>query len=162
MERLILLRHGRAEPDSATGDDMDRRLEPRGVEDSVLMGHRLADMGFHPHKVLVSPSARTQETWEAAAPAFPFIEVEVQAELYNASAGEIRQAAQRAGLGKQTILVVGHNPGLQELVMQLLVEGDSPTTLIAKAARGFPPAAAAAFLIDANGKPAYDGLFYPD
>ncbi len=162
MERLILFRHGRAEPDSSTGEDLDRRLEPRGVEDSVLMGHRLADMGFHPAAVLVSSSARTQETWEAAAPAFPYVEVDVQPGLYNASAGEVRQAAEQAGLGKRTILIVGHNPGLQELVMQLLVEGNSPATLIAKAARGFPPAAAAAFLIDANGKPAFDGLFYPD
>jgi|SRR4051794_20434537 phosphohistidine phosphatase len=162
MERLILLRHGRAEPESDTGEDQDRRLEPRGVEDSVLMGHRLADMGFHPAKALVSTSLRTRETWEAAAPAFPFIPADFQPGLYNATAGELRQAAEKAGLGRETILIVGHNPGLQELVMQLLVEGDAPPSLISRAARGFPPAAAAVFLIDANGKPAFDGLFYPD
>lgn len=162
MERLILLRHGMAESDSETGDDVDRRLAPRGVEDSVLMGHRLADHGFHPARALVSSSARTRETWEAAAPAFPFIEVEYRDDLYNATAGTLRTAAEQAGLGKVTVMLVGHNPGLQELIMQLLVEGDAPATLIARAARGFPPAAAAVFLIDANGKPAFDGMFYPD
>ena len=50
---------------------------------------------------------------------------------------------------------------LQELAVQLLVEGSSPTSLIAKATRNFPPAAAAVFLIDGNGRPHFDGLFYP-
>ena len=46
MERLILFRHGKAEPDSESGDDFDRRLAPRGERDSAAMGATLADLGL--------------------------------------------------------------------------------------------------------------------
>src|SRR5687768_17673943 len=45
----------KAEPDSDSGDDFDRRLAPRGVRESADMGARLADMGFQPQVALVSP-----------------------------------------------------------------------------------------------------------
>jgi len=60
------------------------------------------------------------------------------------------------------VIVVGHNPGLQELAVRLLHEGHAPAGLIARAQRQFPTAAAAVFLFDANGRPAFDGLFYPE
>ena len=53
MQRLILLRHGKAEPDSESGEDFDRRLAPRGVRDSAAAGVTLADMGFRPDVALV-------------------------------------------------------------------------------------------------------------
>ena len=46
MKRLILLRHGEANPDSPTGDDFDRTLSDNGVSESAAMGRRLVDMGF--------------------------------------------------------------------------------------------------------------------
>ena len=67
MDRLILFRHGKAEADSASGDDFDRRLAPRGVRESAAMGRSLAELGMCPDLVLASPSARTRETWAAAA-----------------------------------------------------------------------------------------------
>jgi phosphohistidine phosphatase len=60
------------------------------------------------------------------------------------------------------VMVVGHNPGLQELTVRLLTEGSAPASLIARAQRQFPPASAAVFLFDDQGRPAYDGLFFPD
>jgi phosphohistidine phosphatase len=59
-------------------------------------------------------------------------------------------------------MVVGHNPGLQELTIQLLIEGAAPSSLIARAQRNFPTAGAAVFLFDANGRPHFDGLFFPE
>lgn len=162
MDRLILFRHGKAEPDSDSGDDFDRRLTPRGVTESAEMGARLADMGFAPQLVLVSPAARARGTWEAACPAFPTAETRVENHLYHADSGTIRAAAERAGRGRQTIMVVGHNPGLQELAVTLLSEGHAPASLVARAHRHFPTAAAAVFLFDANGRPAFDGLFFPE
>ncbi|HEY8618111.1 SixA phosphatase family protein [Phenylobacterium sp.] len=162
MDRLILLRHGKAEPDSASGDDFDRRLAARGVRESAAMGENLADLGMKPDLALVSPAARTRETWAAAQPVFAGAEVRFEKELYLADAGSIRQAAEKAGKACRTVMVVGHNPGLQELAVDLLTEGQAPAALIARAARHFPPAAAAVFLIDANGRPAFDGLFYPE
>ena len=162
MERLILLRHGKAEPDSASGDDFDRRLSPRGVRESAEMGVSLADMGFRPDLALVSPAARTRETWEAAQDSFPGAEVRYHDELYHADADVIRRTAEGADGEAGTVMVVGHNPGLQELAVALLTEGGGPAGLIQRAMRNFPPGAAAVFLIDANGRPHYDGLFYPE
>ena len=48
------------------------------------------------------------------------------------------------------------------LAVQLLIEGSAPPSLIARATRQFPTAAAAVFLFDANGRPSYDGLFFPE
>lgn len=162
MDRLILLRHGKAEPDSDSGDDFDRRLAPRGARESAEMGLRLAEMGFAPQVALVSPAARARGTWEAAQPAFPQAETRFEDELYHADSETIRRAAGTALGNSATVMVVGHNPGLQELIVRLLQEGSAPAGLVARAQRHFPTAAAAVFLFDANGRPHFDGLFFPE
>jgi phosphohistidine phosphatase len=162
MDRLILFRHGKAEADSASGDDFDRALAPRGMRESAEMAEMLAGLGMVPDVALVSPAARARETWEAAAPAFPNAVLQLTPELYNADPGTIRQAAEAAGRDCRTLVVVGHNPGLQELTIRLLREGDAPPALVGRAQRQFPTAATSVFLIDANGRPAFDGLFFPE
>jgi len=162
MDRLILLRHGKAEADSVSGDDFDRRLAPRGIRESAEMAAQLADMGFKPDVALVSPAARARGTWESAVDAFPGAETRFDDQLYHADSGTIRRVAEAAGASSGTVIVVGHNPGLQELTIQLLMEGAAPSSLIARAQRHFPTAAAAVFLFDGNGRPHFDGLFFPE
>ncbi|MDB5477208.1 MAG: sixA [Phenylobacterium sp.] len=162
MDRLILFRHGKAEHESASGEDFDRRLTPRGVRESAEMGETLARLGLVPDVALVSPAARALETWAAAQPAFPKALTQLEPELYNAEAGAILQAAEAVGRGCGVVMVVGHNPGLQELTVRLLVEGSAPPSAMARPMRQFPTAAAAVFLFDDNGRPAFDGLFFPE
>ena len=162
MDRLILLRHGKAEAESASGEDFDRRLAPRGVAESAQMAAQLADLGFCPDVVLVSTAARTRDTWAAAEALFPKARAKFDADLYLADSHCVRREAERAGAEAGTVMVVGHNPGLQELAVQLLTEGHSPPSLVAKAQRQFPTASAAVFLFDGAGRPAFDGLFFPD
>ena len=162
MDRLILFRHGKAEPESDSGEDFDRRLAPRGALESAATGASLADMGFLPDVALVSPAMRTRETWAAMAPHFPKAKASFDNDLYNASSTEILRAARHAGEGVRTVMVVGHNPGMQELTARLLTDGSAPASLIAKAQRNFPTGGAAVFLIDANGRPSFDGLFFPE
>jgi phosphohistidine phosphatase len=161
MDRLILFRHGKAERDSATGVDFDRPLAPRGVSDAAAMAKTLAELGLKPTLALVSPALRTRETWAAAQGAFPDAEVRYEPSLYNAEAGGVRQAVERAttpGL----LMVIGHNPGLQDLTVALLREGSAPRELVAQAERRFPTSAVAVFLIDARGRPTFDGLMLPE
>jgi phosphohistidine phosphatase len=162
MDRLILLRHGKAEPESASGEDFDRRLTPRGVRESARMAKALADLGFGPDLVLVSPAARARDTWATAEPAFPQAKVSFAEDLYHAASEEVRQTAENAGRTAKTVMVVGHNPGLQELTVRLLREGGAPPTLITQAQGRFPTAAASVFLFDDNRRPTYDGLFFPE
>ena len=161
MHRLILLRHGEAERESASGDDFDRRLAPRGQRESSAMGATLADLGLTPDVALVSSSARTRDTWAAVEPCFPKARAVFEDALYHAEAPVVRDAAEQALREANIVMVVGHNPGLQELVVGLLREGHCDPGLVARAQRQFPTAAAAVFLIDDNGRPAYDGLFLP-
>ena len=162
MDRLILLRHGKAEPDSASGDDFDRRLASRGELESADMGARLADMGFVPDVALVSPAARAKGTWEQASVHFPKAETRFEDALYHADSVTIRREAEKVLKTCSTVMVVGHNPGLQELTIALLQEGHAPPSLISRAQHNYPTATAAIFLIDDNGRPHFDGLFYPD
>ena len=126
------------------------------------MGAHLADLGFLPDVVLVSPAMRTRETWAAIEPSLPKAKARFEDELYHADSGAVRHAAAHAGAKVGTVMVVGHNPGLQELTVQLLAEGSAPPSLIARATREFPTAAAAVFLLDDNGRPHFDGLFFPE
>ena len=71
MDRLILLRHGKAEARAASGEDFDRPLTPRGWRDARLIANAVAEAGFAPDRAVVSAAVRTRETWEAVAPTFP-------------------------------------------------------------------------------------------
>lgn len=161
MDRLILMRHGKAEHNAPTGEDFDRRLTPGGERESREMAETLADMGFVPDLALVSGAARTRETWAAVQPVFADTEVAFDDDLYLAEAGDIRRLAEQAGKSVRSLLVVGHNPGLQELAVQLLLEGTPEPSLVSRARSRFPTGAAAVFLLDSTGRPAFDGLFFP-
>jgi phosphohistidine phosphatase len=161
MNRLILLRHAKAEADAPSGDDFDRPLAARGRRDAAEMGRRLAERGYGPDLALVSTALRTRETWEEAAASLADAEVRFEPELYNADAGAIRRLAAQRGAAAQTVLVVAHNPGLQELAMELMARGEAPTAFLAQAGRNFPPAAAAVFTFDAHGRAVADDLLYP-
>lgn len=162
MDRLILFRHAKAESEAPSGDDFDRPLAPRGRREAGEMGAQLAGLGCKPDLVLVSPALRTRETWEIAQPFLPAAEVRLEPSLYNAEAAAIRALAAESGHGRGTVVVVGHNPGLQELAVRLMRDGASPATFLARAQRDFPPAALALFDVDAEGRAQADGLFFPE
>jgi phosphohistidine phosphatase len=161
MDRLILLRHGDAERDSETGEDFDRRLSARGREESARMGETLAEFGLVPDLVLVSAATRTRETWAALAQSFPQARVAFEDDLYLAEPERVRRAIEQACDGCGALMVIGHNPGLQELALGLLVEGSAQASAVDRVNNGFPTAAAAVFLFDGHGRPAYDGVFFP-
>jgi len=162
MDRLILFRHAKAEAEAASGDDFDRPLAARGLREARAMGAQLAALGFKPDLALVSAALRTRETWDNAEPSLPGAEVRFEPALYNADALAIRALAEAAGAGRGTVVVVAHNPGLQELAVRLMREGASPPGMLVRAQRDFPPAAIAVFDIDAEGRPSADGLFFPE
>ena len=161
MRRLILLRHAKAENEAASGEDADRALTPRGLADAARMGQVLADADLVPDLVLVSSGLRARQTWEAARPAFGSVSTEILPSLYLASAERITALVQAHGADADTVLVVAHNPGLQDLVLSLLHQGAAGQAIMAKVQHGFPTACAAAFIFDEHDRPVYDGLFIP-
>ncbi|MEA1830822.1 histidine phosphatase family protein [Methylobacterium durans] len=147
MRRLILLRH--AKSDRAPGlRDLDRPLNPRGRQAAPFMGRYLADQGLRPDLALVSPSVRTQETWEAAAAALGTVRTETVRTIYEAPASALLAAVRDAPDEAGSLILVGHNPGMQDLAVKLVGRGDA-------AARGrlrtqFPTAAVAVIDFEAG------------
>lgn len=160
MDRLILMRHGKADQHAAAGGDFERALAPRGHGDAALMGKVLARAGLSPDLALVSSARRTRETWEAASPAFPAAQAQVRRDLYHAEAQDVLAAIRDAAPDSGTVMVVGHNPGLHELALRMAMGGPADPAQLARLRGKFPTATVAAFSIDPNGAPTLIHLFY--
>jgi phosphohistidine phosphatase len=159
MDRLILMRHGKAERHAPNGGDFERPLAERGRDDVRRIAQALIKAGLAPDLALVSTARRTRETWETLASALPAARVSTRRDLYHAEAEDILAALNdEAGEGA-TVLVVGHNPGLHELALDLAARGAAPLGLIAKLRGRFPTATAAVFSVDSAGKMRLDDLF---
>ncbi|MDQ6646542.1 MAG: histidine phosphatase family protein [Pseudomonadota bacterium] len=136
MHELILLRHAEAVPIEAPGDDLQRPLSPRGEQEAQAAGLWLAAHHLRPERVLCSPSKRTGETTRLALAALDGAPVPQMAdEIYDASPGELLALLDQHG-DAGTVMLVGHNPGIERLVA-LLVDGRSDDF------RGMPPGALA-------------------
>jgi phosphohistidine phosphatase len=160
MRRLILFRHAKAEPRGPGQDDFDRALAPRGHQDAALVGQALAAEGVAPDLVLVSPARRTTETWISARDAFRApAKVELVRDLYDAAPEAIRAAIDAAADRCETMMVIGHNPGLHEVAVDLLIDASATAAEIEPVAARFPTATAAVYAIDAAGRASLDGLY---
>lgn len=124
MRRLMLLRHTKSDwTDGA--EDRERPLGPRGRQAAPLMGAYLAHHGLVPDRVLVSPARRTRETWDLAAAAFGTeLPVAIDERIYMASTGRLFDIVREQPADAHVLLVVGHNPGLQDLALELVATGE--------------------------------------
>jgi phosphohistidine phosphatase len=154
MKRLLLLRHAKAEQAGKdSSDDFARRLTDRGRRDAARMGAFLHENGYAPDLVLCSVSARTRETWQlvaeelGTAPAAQFLKP-----LYLAPAKTILTALQNTDGAAQTLLMIGHNPGMEDTAASLArVPADKNERARLEAVKDkFPTAALAVLDFDAE------------
>ena len=125
MRRLLLLRHAKAERLQSGGRDHDRILAKRGREDAVAVGAYLVRHRLVPNRALVSTSARTRETWALVAAAFTKPPpTEFEGSIYEASPEAMLKAIKATQPAARTLIVVGHNPGMQQLAGMLIASGD--------------------------------------
>jgi phosphohistidine phosphatase len=125
MRRLILFRHAKAEASEPGMEDRARVLVERGRKDAAKIGAYMAGHGLIPDKVVMSPAARTQETWKYAATTFKPAPGAMTADaLYDATPHAIFGVIKSAPASAHTLLVVGHNPGLHEVALMLIASGD--------------------------------------
>lgn len=122
MRRLTLMRHGDARWQDPGVPDLERALNRRGTASAQSMARRLLERGLIPELALVSPARRTQETAAILARelALPPRRVLREEALYLASCEDLLTLIRRTGVRVGHLLVVGHNPGVSEL-MQLMV-----------------------------------------
>ena len=120
MRTLYLLRHGKAEPGAPGGRDYDRGLAPRGLRDSTRMGAHLAECCDPPRWFLCSPARRAAQTLDCVRESLPLgDDGEFQQNLYLASAEQIFERVCEVEETVDSLLVVGHNPGLEQLAASL-------------------------------------------
>lgn len=132
MHELILLRHAEAVPIEESHDDQERALSDRGEQEAQAAGRWLAAHQVTPDRVLCSPTRRTDETARLALAGLQDAPIPQMAkEIYDASPGELLALLDQHG-DAGTVMLVGHNPGIERLVA-LLVEGRSDHF------RGMPP-----------------------
>jgi phosphohistidine phosphatase len=118
--RLVLLRHAKSDWPHGV-PDQDRPLGERGRREAPAAGRWLAAAGLVPDRVLVSSARRTQETWALVGPELggDRLDVRVEDRVYEAGAGDLLDLVRETDESVGTLLVVGHNPGLEVLAMVL-------------------------------------------
>lgn len=153
VRRLVVLRHAKsARPPDV--DDHDRPLAKRGRRDAPAAGRWLRAAGCVPDLVVCSTAARARQTWELAAAQLPAPPpVRYDPRLYDADDAELLAVVSETPDSVRTLLLVGHNPAAQDLVLLLAEEALSdalertrekfPTCAIAVLAQhgGWPAAA---------------------
>jgi phosphohistidine phosphatase len=135
MARLFLLRHARAHWPRPGTADFDRPLSPDGVKEATSMAAMMVASGFAPQAVLCSTARRCRQTWELMAESFEDCPVDYLAELYQANPAGYLETIRLFGQGN-ALLVVGHNPMIEELAMALTADRDG--SVPAALAGGFP------------------------
>ena len=112
MKRLFLLRHAKAQPADGGCEDVDRTLMFSGMQDAAAMARYLRKSDYQVDLILCSPSARTAQTAELILQALDS-EIEYRDNLYLAEPAKIIAAVRGSPAQISSLMVVGHNPGLE-------------------------------------------------
>lgn len=139
MKRLLLLRHGPAGGKASGGNDRERPLTPDGRRAVEAMALRLRTAGASADLALCSTALRARETLDILFAEQPRPAVELEDALYLADSRSLLRRLRELPADARSVLVIGHNPGLQELATALAGQGG------AAIAAGFPAAGAAVF-----------------
>jgi phosphohistidine phosphatase len=139
-KRLFLLRHAKSSWDDPTLADHDRPLASRGRRASRAISDHLRRERIAPTLVLCSSSTRTRETLERIAVGFDDeVDVRIEPGLYMASARDLLERLREVGGDVESVMVIGHQPAIQELALSLARGGAQVERLRGK----FPTAALA-------------------
>ena len=142
--QLFVLRHAKSSWDDPGLDDQERPLAPRGQRAVKVLREYLKCSGIEPALVLCSSSRRTRETLEGIQPGGEQL---IEPELYGADAGDLIERLSRVPDDVRSVMVIGHNPAVQMVVLRL-AGGAGDDAGLADARRKFPTGALATLEID--------------
>jgi len=144
MRTLILLRHAKAVRAHEADSDEERGLTGRGRRDAAAAGAAIAAAGLKPTLALVSSSERTRQTAEHGLSNFG-LETFFEDALYHAAPESLWDAFSASDA--ESVVIVGHNPGIGELASMLVHQAHDGSKLAREFSGHFPTAAFAAFEI---------------
>lgn len=121
---LLLLRHAKSDWDSGAASDFERPLAKRGKNDAPKVGSWLYREGLVPDHVVSSPAERARQTAIKVCKRLDFKKKRIawDAEIYEAGVPALLDVLARCPGEAATVLLVGHNPGLEELLLHLAGE----------------------------------------
>ncbi|MFJ4979874.1 SixA phosphatase family protein [Streptomyces coeruleorubidus] len=141
LRRLVVLRHAKSAWPLDVADH-ERPLAPRGRRDAPAAGQALAEADCLPDLALCSTAVRARRTWELAAAEWGTPSpVRYDRRLYAASPAGLLTVVHEVSAEVETLLLIGHNPGLEELVLALA--GDSLDDSLERVRTKFPTSAIA-------------------
>jgi phosphohistidine phosphatase len=120
MQTLFLLRHAKAVPGSGSLQDRDRPLNDQGRAQAMRIGNYFKEQKFELDFILSSAALRARETTELFLKgAERGTEVNYDQRIYEASRHQLFEVLAETDQDKSNVLLVGHNPGLEELLQHL-------------------------------------------
>ncbi len=125
LHTLIALRHAKSSWDDDV-DDHDRPLSARGRRDAEAVGRTLAQLSLQPGLVLCSTAKRTRQTWDGAASGVAAGQVRYLPEIYRAWVPELVGLVRAVPEDIDTLLLLGHAPGIPDLVEHVCARTGSP------------------------------------
>ena len=136
MSRLYLLRHAKSSWDDPGSNDRDRPLSPRGRRAAERIAEHLRAEGVRLDLVLCSPAVRARQTLARVRRALGDPKVSFDQTLYAADADRLLARLRAVPAGVEALMVVGHNPGLQDLALELATKGSEVRKLREKLPTG--------------------------
>jgi phosphohistidine phosphatase len=124
MKTLTLLRHAKSGWDDPACRDFDRPLNTKGRRAAETVGRAMRDAGMRFDRAIASPAARVMQTIDGIEAGYgAALGVEWEHRLYLAPAATLLDIAREQSDDAAELLLVAHNPGLEELVLWLVPEG---------------------------------------
>lgn len=125
MARLFLLRHAKSSWDDPALSDFERPLNIRGRASAPTMGRHMADHSLLPDVILCSSARRTRETLAGLLPHLTGdMEIRLMKAIYTSSEGTYVPLLRKAGGEAKRLLLIGHNPAIQETALALIGHGN--------------------------------------
>lgn len=139
--KLFVLRHAKSSWDDPSLEDRERPLAPRGRSAVQVLAEYIRQNGVRPAQVLCSPARRTRETLDGLA--LQGSETLFEPELYSASCSSLLDRLREVPDDVESVMVVGHNPRMQTLVLGLAADHSSDRALLEAVERKYPTGALA-------------------
>jgi len=146
VKALYLLRHAKSSWANGSLTDHDRPLAPRGEKATRALARHIAEKRIAPALVLCSTAVRTRQTLDGIASALgEDVDVWHENALYGASAHELVKRLRKLPPTVPSAMIVGHNPGLEDLALELIGDGDAGA--LARLHAKFPTGALATLVV---------------
>jgi phosphohistidine phosphatase len=144
VKRLYLLRHAKSDWGEPGLADRDRPLAPRGRKAAPKVATYMVENDLKPDLALVSSALRARQTFEYFVNVFGGATVAIESSIYGAGVDELLELLRGTAPEHRSVLIVGHNPTIQDLALTLASDGPGYEAAHAK----FPTSALA--VLDAD------------